>query len=263
MTPPASWRNFGRVTSWVSYAIGSAYCIASILGLTGYPDYDGIVAGDAWHYWQGLAYSSEHYRYSPAFYWVTAPLRELPFEIFVVIWTGLHLAAIAWLGPWTILLAFDDVIRGNVTTFLALGVVLAVRGHPWTWAGAFLTKVTPGVGILYHVGRRDWRSVAMGLGVTGAIVTFGYLIDPEFWQEWFAQLRAGTQNYPTIDALLPLPMRLAIGAVLCLAAARWVWLLPVGMLVAMPGLWPSSFAILAAEPRLIRDDRQLTLTQLV
>jgi hypothetical protein len=229
--------------------------VASIAGLTGYPDFDGIVAGDAWNYYQAQAYSSEHYRYSPAFLWVTAPLRAMGWEAFLTIWTALHLVAVAWLGPWTILLAFDDVIRGNVTTFLAVGVVLAVRGHAWTWAAAFLTKVTPAVGVLYHVGRRDWRAVTTAGVATAAIVAIGFIANPTLWAEWIGALRAGVENYPTLDVLAPLPVRLGIGAVLCFAAARSIWLLPVGMLVAQPGIWPSSFAILAAEPRLLRFER--------
>ena len=239
------------VVSWGLYGVVALYCVASIVGLTGYPTAaDGIVPGDAWNYWSGTPYTSEHYRYSPAFYWLTVPFRAMPFEAFMAIWTIAHLAVIAWLAPWTILFAFDDVIRGNVTTFLAAGVVLAVGGQAWTWSWTLLTKVTPGVGILYHVGRREWRAVVMAIGATAAIVVVTWPLG--LWPEWFASLAAAPDNYQTVDVLAPLPVRLAIGTVLCLLAARWVWLLPVGMIIAMPGLWPSSFALLAALPRLLR-----------
>lgn len=232
------------------FFIGSAYCVASITGVTGWSG-GGVVAGDAWNYWQAIGYSAEHYRYSPAFTWLMTPLTALTWEAFLAIWTVLHLIAVAWLGPWTILLAFDDVIRGNITTFLAVGVVLAVRrGHASTWAAVLLTKVTPGVGILYHAGRRDMVAVARAFGTTALIVGIGLLLAPDLWIGWVEQLKEGAGNYPTIDFLAPLPVRLAVAAVLCLLAARWVALLPVGMLLAMPGIWPSSFAILASWPRL-------------
>ena len=144
-------------------------------------------------------------------------------------------------------------IRGNVNTFLAACVVLAVRGQAWTWVAVLLTKVTPGVGLAYHLARKEWRALGVGLGVTAAIVSVGFLLAPGFWLSWFDSLRAGAQNYQTLDWLAPLPVRLAAGAVLCALAARWVWLLPVGMLIAVPGLWPASFALLAAIPRLRRN----------
>jgi hypothetical protein len=207
------------------------------------------VAGDAWNYWSGIPYESEHYRYAPAYYWVTLPLRALPFEVFVSLWAVAHLAAIAWLGPWTIVLAFDDVIRGNVTTFLAVAIVLAVRGQAWTWVAVLLTKVTPGVGLLYHVGRREWRAVVVAVATTLFVVVVTWPLG--LWPEWFRSLGAAQGTYPTVDLVAPLPIRVLIGGVLSLAAARWLWLLPIGMIVAMPGLLPSSFALLAALPRLL------------
>jgi hypothetical protein len=236
--------------NWGLFALGAAYCIAAQLGLAGYPaGPDGIVAGDAVNYYYGTPYSDEHYRYSPSFYWLTLPLRALPWELFISLWTAAHLAVLAWLGPWTILLAFDDVIRGNVTTFLALGVVLAVRGHTWSWSWTLLTKVTPGIGILVHVGRREWRAVVVAFGSTALVIALTWPLG--LWPEWFVSLAAAPEGYQTIDVLAPLPVRLVIGSILCLLAARWLWLLPEGMIIAMPGLWPSSFALLAALPRLL------------
>ena len=236
---------------WVLFGIGLLVVIGAVTSTIPYGG--GMIMEDGRNYWEGLAYSDVHYRYSPAFLWVTAPLRALSFEAFTVAWIALHLAAVVWLGPW--LLAFppvaDDIIAGNINTFLAVGVVLALKGHPWTWAAPLLTKVTPGVGILYHLGRREWRAALLGLGVTAAIVAVGFAFDPDLWMAWIDSLRAGPANYRTIDVLAPLPIRVAVGAGLCVLSARWVWLLPIGMIVAMPGLWPSSFALLAAIPLLI------------
>jgi hypothetical protein len=239
--------------SWAVFAIGSAYCIAALLGMAHYTDPQAdIMAVDAYVYWHEEPYSSEHYRYSPAFHWLSGPLRALPFEAFLAVWTIAHLAAVAWLGPWTILLAYEDVIRGNINTFMAVAVVLAVRGQAWTWGAALLTKVTPGVGIVYHAARREWGALGVAFGATVAVVVIGGLVDPELWLEWLSSLRAGTDNYPAQELLAPLPIRVAVGTLLCALAARWIWLLPVGMVIAMPALWPASFAVLAALPRLRR-----------
>ncbi len=51
---------------------------------------------------------------------------------------------------------------------------------------------------------------------------------------------------------VPLVYRLPVAIGLALMARRWVWLLPLSMLVAMPNVWPSSFAVFAAIPRLTR-----------
>lgn len=236
--------------SWVIYAIGAVYCLAAISGFAGYSESSGIVMGDGANYWQGLAYTDTHYRYSPVFWWFTGPLQAMPFEWFAAVWAALHLVAVAWLGPWTILVAFDDVIRGNVSTFLAVGAVLAVRGHGATWALPLLTKVTPGVGMLYHVARREWAPLLEAFIVTGALVFWTLLVVPELWPQWFAALSKAPDNYYTLNVLAPLWVRLPLAAVLAYLSGRRVWLLPVAMLISVPGLLPSSFAILAAIPRL-------------
>ena len=240
----------GPYLSWGLFGIGTLLVAGIMLGLLPY----GGVMGDgaAWYHvetpydWSDRPAGVAEYRYAPAFLWITEPFRWLPFPVYAVAWAGLHLLAVAWLGPWTILLAFDDVIVGNVNTFLAVATVLAVR-YPGLWAFALLTKVTPGVGVLYHV--REWRKMLVAVGVTLGIMVLGHAADPELWQAWADSLQSN--GYPNLWTA-SLPIRLAVGAVLCLAASRWVWLLPVGMLIAMPGLWPASFALLAAIPRLTR-----------
>lgn len=245
------------VINWGLFIIGSALIVGIHLGVIAYGEAAGVMGdGAAWYSvdtpydWTDRPPGVAEYRYSPAFLWATAPLRLVTFEVYQALWTALHLAAIAWLGPWTIVLAFDDVVRGNINTFLAVGVVLAVHGHAWTWALPLLTKVTPGIGLLYHVGRGQWRKVATATGVTAAIVLVTWPFG--LWQEWLSSLWAGPETYASAKALAPLPIRLALGGLLCVAAARWVWLLPMGMVAAMPGLWPSSLALLASLPKLLR-----------
>lgn len=247
--------------NWGLFALGALVIVGIMAGVFDYAGKGfGMGDGAAWYYaqtpydWSDRPPGVAEYRYSPAFLWLTAPFRLIPFEAYQVVWVALHFAAVAWLAPW--MLAFpgvaDDVITGNINTFLAVGVVLAVRGSAWTWAGVLLTKVTPGVGLAYHVARREWRSVGIALGVTGLVVLLAWPFG--LWPEWIDSLRAGPSTYATVDVLGPLPLRIVVGAVLCFLAARWVWLLPVGMIVAMPGLWPASFALLAAVPRLTRSD---------
>jgi hypothetical protein len=250
--------------NWSLFGLGGIVIIGVMTGVFDYGG-KGVGMGDgaAWYYagtpydWSDLPRGVAEYRYSPAFLWVTEPFRLLSFPIYQAVWVTLHFVAIAWLAPW--MLAFpgvaDDVITGNINTFLAVAVVFAVRGQSWTWSSVLLTKVTPGVGMLYHVGRREWKPLAVAAAVTAAIILIGIAFDRSIWQEWLDSLRAGPQTYKTVDVLAPLPVRLAAGAVLALLAVRWLWLLPIAMVLAMPGLWPASFALLAAIPRL-RDTHQ-------
>jgi hypothetical protein len=201
------------------------------------------------------------YRYSPAFLWVTAPFRLVPWEAFVAIWVAGHIAVLVYLRiPW--MLAFpgviDDVVRGNINTFLALAVVLSIGGGAAVlWSTSLLTKVTPGVGVVWHAGRREWRRVVVAFAVTGAVIVIGVMIDRELWEEWWYSLGAGVESYRTVDFLAPLPVRVVLGAAICLFAAltNRAWAVPIGMLLAVPGLWPSSFALLIASIVLIKSAR--------
>ncbi len=82
--------------------------------------------------------------------------------------------------------------HGNIDLFIAAAVALGFR-YPWTWGFVLLTKVTPGVGLLWFAVRREWRSLLIALGVTGTIVAVSVAVNPQLWQEWFAFLarRAG------------------------------------------------------------------------
>ena len=202
--------------------------------------------------WSDRAPGVAEFRYSPAFLWVTAPLRLVPWALFAAAWFSAHIAALLYLRvPWMLAFpgVFDDVIRGNINLFLALAVVLVVqRSAAALWSTAFLTKVTPGIGVVWHAGQREWRELALAIGLTAAVITIGVLVDPQLWSEWWQSLWVGVESYRTVDFLAPLSVRVLVGVLICLFAAisRRAWILPIGMLVALPGLWPSSFALLTA-----------------
>ncbi len=155
--------------------------------------------------------------------------------------------------PW--MLAFpgvvDDILRGNIHVFLAGAVVLAVWRQPWgagAWAFPFLTKVTPGIGILWHPLRGEWRALWVGLGLTAAIVGVSVLFSAELWAEWISLLVANVGSDPRIQVIpLPFLVRLPIAVVVIVVAARWnrSWLLPIGVMLALPNVWTSSLALLA------------------
>ena len=112
------------------------------------------------------------YLYSPAFAQFLSPLYVLPFEAFFVLWTAASVAVLYWLvrpWPWALLILLlpwtYELFVGQVHLFIAAAIVLGFR-WPALWAFNILTKVTPGVGLLWFLVRREWRPLAIALGTT-------------------------------------------------------------------------------------------------
>ena len=141
----------------------------------------GVVYGtwgyDAYAYWAidpvhpYVAAMNVHgaYLYSPAFAQLAAPLGWLPYPVFLT-WTALLLGTLAWLSRgWATVLflvpfVFLEVLAGNIQLLIAGALVLGFR-WPASWAFILLTKVTPGIGLLWFAARREWRAVGIALGV--------------------------------------------------------------------------------------------------
>ena len=140
------------------------------------------VGYDAYSYWSidfsdlyGRAMSSNFalgaFRYAPPIAFLFGPFGALPWWLFLWLWEALMLALIAWLGGrWAlVLLALPPVAlelyHGNVHLLIAAAIVLGLR-YPAAWSFVLLTKVTPGVGLLWFAVRREWRSLAIALGAT-------------------------------------------------------------------------------------------------
>ena len=224
---------------------------------------------DAYAYWttrDGTFYDAAttgrigSYLYSPAFAQLLAPLVWLPLAVFTAIWTALNCATLwfllrRWALPSLLFLPIAlEVISGNVHLLYAAAIVVGFR-WPAAWALMFLTKVTPGVGVLWFLVRREWRSLAIALGVTAAIAVVSVALDATQWVRWIDILRAdatgaGEAAFATVGWYLPIGLapRLAVAAIVVLAAALTDrrWLLPFGVVLAMPVVWLNSLAVLAA-----------------
>ena len=193
------------------------------------------------------------FRLAPVIAWVMYPFTKVPWELWVAGYLALSLAAVAVLGrKWSLvfLLAFPPVLlemlNGNIHLFMALAIWAGMR-WPAAWAFILLTKVTPGVGVLWFGFRREWRNLAIALGTTAAIVVVGYALNPEQWQEWIHSLLVSA-NGPQVGTLPPLWLRLPVAVVIVWYAA-WsnrAWVVPFACVVAMPTIWIQSFALLLA-----------------
>ena len=91
---------------------------------------------------------------------VLQPIRLLPWPAFMAVWAAILMAALVYLtGPRLILLGLAffglmEIWGGNIEMLVALAIVLGFR-WPATWSFVLLTKVTPGLGLLWFLVRRE------------------------------------------------------------------------------------------------------------
>ncbi|MBI3746443.1 MAG: DUF2029 domain-containing protein [Chloroflexi bacterium] len=193
------------------------------------------------------------FRYSPLVAWLLVPLSHLSWAALVTVWTALNLAALLVMtrrNALLLLIAFPpvllEVLNGNIHLFMALAIWAGIR---WSaaWSFILLTKVTPGVGALWFAGRREWRSLAVSLGVTGFLAALGTLLAPELWHAWLQSL-LGSAGLQGASGGVSLSMRITIAATLALYAGHSgrAWLVPIASFIAMPTIWIQSTAILTA-----------------
>jgi hypothetical protein len=190
------------------------------------------------------------YPYSPAFAQLVYPLNLLPWPLFVAAWTALLLATVFLLSGTELALAglaigAMEIAGGNVSLLLALAIVAGFR-WPFTWSFVLLTKITPGVGLIWFALRREWRPLAIALGATGAILVVSYALVPGAWADWVALLASNTGKGGTWAAIpIPLALRLPIGVVLIAWGARHDqrWTVPIGAMLALPALWYGSLSM--------------------
>ena len=244
----------------IAGGIGAGLILAFTVVGSGHFDTGSMGAGqDAHAYWSAVRvqpYNSNAgdfgaYLYSPAFLQVLDPVLSLRWDMFLSLWAGLLLATLLVLtGPvlfvFALPVAFFEIWGGNIHLLLALAIVLGFR-WPGTWSFALLTKVTPGIGLLWFAARREWRKLAIALGTTAAIVGVSLAIDPNLWRSWIDMLireASGTASEGHIP--IPLLWRLPVAAALAIYAGRTSrkWLLPVVAFLAMPVLWWGSLSVL-------------------
>ena len=159
-------------------------------------------------------------------------------------------ALLILLLPWTY-----ELFVGQVHLFIAAAIVLGFR-WPALWAFNILTKVTPGVGLLWFLVRREWRAFAIALGTTLAIMAVSFALSPTAWFDWIAFLRASTGSGELLY------VRIVAAAVIITAGALTDrrWAVPIGVWLALPVVWIESWVILLAIIRL-RDTPAATTTE--
>lgn len=207
-------------------------------------------------YLRGIANTDDAYLYSPAFLQALTPLRLLPWPAFWTAWVVMTGGVLVWLVgfpiaalflfPAAISPMFTELWYGNIVMPMAVVLVLGMR-YPALWSFMLLTKVTPGIGLLWFAVRHEWRNLGIALGVTALIVVVSMLIVPNAWVEWAATLRENATAPVAVRAHVPpLPVRLVIAAVLISISAwrNWPAVLPLAVIIALPVFWYASLSLL-------------------
>ncbi|HEX3428178.1 MAG TPA: glycosyltransferase family 87 protein [Candidatus Limnocylindrales bacterium] len=250
---------------WVGIAVGVAAWALIVL----FSDPWGRLWGtgqDARCYWQAILsdpylHSDWNdpiaYVYSPAFLQLVSPLTALSWQAFMAAWTAILILAVRFLtGPRLLAaglvfpFAAMEIAGGNVSLLLAAAIVLGFR-WPAAWALVLLTKITPGIGLLWFAVRREWRSLAIALAATAATALVSFVIMPTAWRDWIdvvvANALAGKSG-TWASVPIPLWIRLPVAIALVVWGARTDrrWTVPVAAMLALPALWYGGLSMLLA-----------------
>ena len=203
------------------------------------------------------------YVYAPILAQIAYPLTLLSWPAFSMVWNAAHLMALTvlvgpvwaagliWLLPWPRLPDYDNAVlatleNGNPMIFLALFVAAAYR-WPAFWSLAILMKVTPGVGLVWFVVRREWRNLGIAIGATAALTAISFVFAPQLWFDWF-DLLIGAARSDTLDREI-IPVPLAVRGLMSIALIAWgartdrYWTVPLGVMWSLPAIALGGYAV--------------------
>jgi len=250
-----------RLSRDLFLAIGIALVV---LRLYNVPPWDANIL-DLHAYWAtrfGVDYAGANpfqigaYLYAPVFAQLLTPLTAMSFPLFAGVWTLILLVTYAWLtGRWALPLAVSipvalELYLGQIDILIAAAIVVGFR-YPAAWAFPLLTKVAPGIGLIWFVVRKEWRKLGIALATTVAIASVSALLAPGAWKGWFDFLVGSVVGPHSVDGdyvAIPFAIRLPMAIAVIVWGARTdrYWTVPVGVLLAMPILWFNVFSLLLA-----------------
>jgi hypothetical protein len=218
--------------------------------------------------------AASRYVYPPPLAQLLLPVHALGWPAFVALWTvGVFLALWGLTRWWSLpilvvsgcaLLAggfgaplanpLTLAFVGNIQSILALAILLSFR-WPAAWALVLLTKIGPGIGIVWFAARGEWRQFAIAVGATAACAAVSFAVAPT---AWFDFVRFATANVitaaPVPVVAVPLFVRLVMSACLIIWGARSdrPWTVPIAAGWASLALyeWSAITIWLAALPLL-------------
>jgi hypothetical protein len=183
------------------------------------------------------------------------------FDAFVLAMRSSEMASLAFLsgpaiGPVLLIPAVEiELNAANINILMVMAVVLGFR-YPGTWAFVILTKLTPGIGLLWFAVRREWRSLGMALGLTVAISAVSFAAAPWLWGDYLRGL-AGAPD----ESAFKLWMRLPIAVLVLIWGARTNhrWAMVIAVFLALPRWYYLSPVVLVGLFPLVRFQRPLPI----
>ena len=203
--------------------------------------------------------------YAPVVAQLLGPFTHLPFDVFRLGYGLLEVGALAVSGiAYTLLMpgVIEDIVRGNMHILMAVAILAGFR-FPGAWAVILLTKVTPGIGLLWFAVRRDWRALAHVVLTTLLIVAVSLVVGGvKPWEDWLGLLTRSAESPQTYRYLGLTPPALVVRLPIAAAVVAWGawsnrrWTVPIAAFLALPVIWPSGFAVLVAVPPLWLAERR-------
>lgn len=246
------------VNRWSAPSDEHAYWLAAHRLLAGQALYDpAATPGTPYAFW-----------YPPIVAQVLAPIAAvIPSAAFSALWIILMLGCLWWLAGRSVLIALAmcafppiavEFWFRNVHLIIAVLLVLGLRRWGgWFSVGAAI-KLAPALGIPYLVLRGRIREALVATAFGAVLLLVSVVLAPDAWRQ-FLEI-AFTLVPKDAPGFLPLPYaaRLAAGVVIMIIAARLdprfgEPLLVVAVVVALPTLWFTALATLAAIVPLVRD----------
>ncbi len=246
------------VYQWPKPADEHAYWLAAQRLLSGQPLYDPTATSiTPYAFW-----------YPPIVAQVLAPVAFIvPSVVFGWLWIVLMLGCLWWLAGRDILVALAmcafppiavEFVSRNVHLIIAVLLVLGLRRWGGWFAVGAAIKLAPVLGIPYLALRGRVREAVVATAFGVVLLLVSVLLGPEAWRQFLDTLLArGTGD---ASAFLPVPYgaRLVLGVILMVIASRMEPrfgepLLVVAVTVALPTLWFTALATLAAIVPLVRE----------
>jgi hypothetical protein len=212
--------------------------------------------------YSGYRPSLPGFPYSPLVAQLLQPFHALPWPVFHGLIVGGELAALAWLIglPLAALLAVvqppllvDELRFANIQLMVTVLVVVG-QNRPAAWTVPLLTKVSPGVGLIWFVVRREWRQLSVAVGFTALLALVSFVVAPDLWGQWLGLLTGSPLRDAGHLAPLPFILRIAIASAVVAVAglSGRVWLVPIGAAIAAPE-YGAQWLLVLGSVRLVRD----------